>query len=149
MLFAISNLVFLFTQWFLFIQPPSFIAGDWFVRAYPKLFAFLNCKLIFYVNLTSFFLSELMIVTISLHRVLSVFFPMKMILLSAKYPRFFTYLFIGVILVALGIPVLNLIFNSNVDMTTADNITEKTNVFEYCYVDELAGLIKNNDYLSF
>lgn len=139
MLFAISNLLYLSTHWHLFTQPPSFIASDWLVRNYPKLFAFLNCKLIFYVNLTSFFLSELMIVSISLHRVLSVFFPMKMILLSAKYPRFFTYLFIGVILVALGIPVLNLLFNTNVDISIADNITEKTNLSQYCSVTDLAG----------
>ncbi len=133
-LFTVSNIVYLSTMWFLNIQPPYFMSSDSFIRNYPTLFSILTCKLLFYINLSSFFLSELIIVSISLHRVLQVFFPMKMVLLSAKCPRFFEYTFLCVVLLALSIPVINLIYNSNNDILNNQNIVEPINLMGYCHI---------------
>ena len=133
MLFAISNIIFLVSMWFLSILPPG-ARVDTFNRLHNKVFSYLICKKLFYINLSSFFLSELIIVSLSFHRVLAVFFPFKVININSNYPRLFNILFFIVMATALLLPSLYLYFNQAIDIRTVPNIAEKTNLNEYCYV---------------
>ena len=133
MLFAVSNIIFLVSMWFLSILPPG-ARADSFNRFYNKFFSIFICKKLFYINLTSFFLSELIIVSLSFHRVLAVFFPFKVININSNYPRLFNILFFMVMATALLLPSLYLYFNKAIDIKSVPNIAEKTNLNEYCYV---------------
>ncbi len=139
MLFASSNIVYLVTYWYIFVLVPG-PYSDKMARHHPVLFSYLICKGIFYVNLSSFFLSELIVCTLSFHRVLAVFFPLKLIFFSSKFPKLFGILFGCFISLAFLIPIVNLIFNTSIDATAVQNIAEKSNLASYCYnSNNLAG----------
>lgn len=136
-----SNTVYLMTMWRLNIQKPS---SDLFIRDYPMLFSLLNCKLMPYVHVASFYLSELAIVSIFILRILSVLFPTKIDLLPIEFPNLFRRLFLGLLLLAMSIPATYLIFSSNVDMSSSMNITLKASWRQYCYIDTQTGLLKHH-----
>lgn len=123
-------------MWRLNIQEPS---SDWFIESYPMLFSLLNCKLVPYVHVVSFYLSEVAIVSILIRRILDVLFPTKLELLSLEFPLLFRRLFFGVLLLVMGIPATYLIFSSNVDMGSAINVTGKGSWRQYCYIDTQTG----------
>lgn len=122
----------------MFIDPPGALA-DTFARQSPRIFSFMFCKFTFYVNMSSFFLSELMIVTISFHRALTVFFPMRMIHLSSAYPRMFPIIFGVFVGIAIVLPGINLIYNQVINVPETLNIVDKYNLSEYCFVDFIPG----------
>lgn len=136
--FSISNITFLISYLILFVIPPS-AATDMFVREHPMAYLYIICRFNFYVNGSSFFISELMIVMISFHRALTVFFPMRMIHLNSEYPRFFPILFGLCVSFCLLLPGLNFVFNRVVTEFTQINIVNKSLLAEYCYVDAKPG----------
>ncbi len=119
------------TYWFVFLLVPG-ANSDTFLRNYPQLFSALVCKTLFYVNMSTLFLSELIICTLSFHRALTVFFPLQLIVINSKYPRLFRILFACFISLAFLIPVVNLVFNTSADPAEWQNIAEKINLNSYC-----------------
>jgi len=123
--------VHLATYWFVFLLVPG-TNSDTFFRNHPELFSALVCKSLFYVNMSTLFLSELIICTLSFHRVLAVFFHLKLIVIDSKYPRLFRILFACFVSLAFLIPVVNLVFNTSADPAEWQNIAEKSNLNSYC-----------------
>lgn len=136
--FASSNITYLVTNWFMFTLTPG-ASSYAFVRDHPALFSVLICKALFYINLSSFFLSELIVCTLSLHRALTVFFPLQLIFLSSKYPRLIPSAFAIFLSLAFLLPFVNLVFNTSLDVNEIQSISEKTNINQYCSIHPLAG----------
>ena len=131
-LFAVSNIIFLITQWFMYSNKPSAV-GLGIVFNYNKFFEIFYCKILTSLNLTVYYISEFIIVHVSFIRVLYVYLPIKIISFKSNYKFSFYLLNTFYFMLILVLTIINLIVSKAHDLNTAFFINEKSSYNEYCY----------------
>ena len=107
LLFFISNIIYLITFWLMNIKEPS----DFFsylVLNRMKFFEIFFCKILTSINMTAYYISDLIIVSISMMAVLYSYFPFKVSAFAADHP----YVFNTSKSILLILPLVSFIFNS-------------------------------------
>ena len=126
-----SNMVFLITNWVIFIKPISLSSINFYI-GHSTFYKIIYCKLFMMIDAYTFLLSELMLVKVTLLRALTLTFPTNLKQVKMKLQMLVKYsnLVISVIafLIPFGTEFLNILLHTNENSF----LSEKKDISSYC-----------------